>query len=153
MLTPGNPYLIALRQSSLMTRLRKNCASVRVRSKHFSPTSVQLKSEINGAFLCKRQQKQHLEFCTPCHEPEGREFEFPRARHSTLLNQAVAAHFQTPSSSPRSCPPDMPTLTELGRESTDFKPIVKAVLRAGLTDAHICGAGTAVQGNSSHGSC
>jgi hypothetical protein len=30
----------------------------------FSPTSVQLKSEINGAFLCKRHQKQHLEFLT-----------------------------------------------------------------------------------------
>src|SRR2546425_12923680 len=27
---------------------------------HFNPTSVQLKSEINGAFLCKRHQKQHL---------------------------------------------------------------------------------------------
>jgi len=32
--------------------------------KHFSPTSVQFKSEINGAFLCKRHQKRHLEFCT-----------------------------------------------------------------------------------------
>jgi hypothetical protein len=32
--------------------------------KYFSPTSVQLKSEINGAFLCKRHQMQHLEFCT-----------------------------------------------------------------------------------------
>ncbi|SRR5260370_22663375 len=31
---------------------------------HFSPTSVQLRSEINGAFPCKRHQKQHLEFCT-----------------------------------------------------------------------------------------
>ncbi|SRR6266513_6211023 len=31
---------------------------------HFSPPSVQLKSEINGAFPCKRHQKQHLEFCT-----------------------------------------------------------------------------------------
>src|ERR1700692_1026448 len=31
---------------------------------HFSPTSVQLKSEINGAFPCKRHQQQHLEFCT-----------------------------------------------------------------------------------------
>ena len=30
---------------------------------HFSPTSVQVKSEINGAFPCKRHQKQHLEFC------------------------------------------------------------------------------------------
>ena len=30
---------------------------------HFSPSSVQLKSEINGAFLCKRHQQQHLEFC------------------------------------------------------------------------------------------
>ena len=30
----------------------------------FGPTSVQLKSEINGAFLCKRHQQQHLEFCT-----------------------------------------------------------------------------------------
>jgi len=32
--------------------------------KHFSPSSVQLKSEINGACLCKRHQKRHLEFCT-----------------------------------------------------------------------------------------
>jgi hypothetical protein len=32
--------------------------------KHFSPSSVQLKSEINGAFLCKRHQQRHLEFCT-----------------------------------------------------------------------------------------
>jgi len=35
-----------------------------VHPSHFSPTSVQLKSEINGAFPCKRHQKQHLEFCT-----------------------------------------------------------------------------------------
>jgi hypothetical protein len=33
-------------------------------STNFSPTSVQLKSEINGAFPRKRHQKQHLEFCT-----------------------------------------------------------------------------------------
>jgi hypothetical protein len=33
---------------------------------HFSPSSVQLKSEINGAFLCKRHQQRHLEFCTVC---------------------------------------------------------------------------------------
>ncbi len=32
--------------------------------KHFSPTSLQFKSEINGAFPCKRHQKRHLEFCT-----------------------------------------------------------------------------------------
>ena len=32
---------------------------------HFSPTSVQFKDEINGASpLCKRRQKQHLEFLT-----------------------------------------------------------------------------------------
>jgi hypothetical protein len=31
---------------------------------HFSPSSVQFKGEINGAFPCKRHQKQHLEFCT-----------------------------------------------------------------------------------------
>jgi hypothetical protein len=31
---------------------------------HFSPTSVQFKGEINGACLCKRHQKRHLEFCT-----------------------------------------------------------------------------------------
>src|SRR6202008_3726518 len=31
---------------------------------HFSPSSVQRKSEINGACLCKRHQKRHLEFCT-----------------------------------------------------------------------------------------
>ena len=30
---------------------------------HFSPSSVQLKSEINGAFLCKRHQQRYLEFC------------------------------------------------------------------------------------------
>jgi len=30
----------------------------------FSPTSVQLKSEINGALRCKRHQQQHLELCT-----------------------------------------------------------------------------------------
>jgi hypothetical protein len=32
--------------------------------KHFSPSSVQFKSEINGMFLCKRHQQQHLEFLT-----------------------------------------------------------------------------------------
>jgi hypothetical protein len=31
---------------------------------HFSPSSVQLKSETNGVFLCKRHQQRHLEFCT-----------------------------------------------------------------------------------------
>src|SRR6266481_4810146 len=35
-----------------------------VHPKHFSPSSVQLKSEINGACLCKQHQKRHLEFCT-----------------------------------------------------------------------------------------
>ncbi len=40
------------------------CAIQGVHPTHFSPTSVQLKSEINGAFPCKRHQKQHLEFCT-----------------------------------------------------------------------------------------
>jgi hypothetical protein len=30
----------------------------------FSPTSVQLKSEINGECSCKRHQRQHLEFST-----------------------------------------------------------------------------------------
>ena len=33
-------------------------------AKHFSPTSVQFKSEINGECSCKRHQKQHLEFFT-----------------------------------------------------------------------------------------
>jgi len=42
----------------------RNCATIGVHPSHFSPTSVQFKSEINGAFLCKRHQKQHLEFCT-----------------------------------------------------------------------------------------
>jgi len=28
------------------------------------PTSVQFKSEISGAFRCKRHQQRHLEFCT-----------------------------------------------------------------------------------------
>ncbi len=41
-----------------------NGASTTLLPNRFSPTSVQLKSEINGAFLCKRHQKQHLEFCT-----------------------------------------------------------------------------------------
>ncbi len=40
------------------------CAILGVHPSHFSPTSVQLKNEINGAFPCKRHQKQHLEFCT-----------------------------------------------------------------------------------------
>jgi hypothetical protein len=31
---------------------------------HFSPTSVQFKSQINGAGPCKRHQSQHLEFST-----------------------------------------------------------------------------------------
>jgi hypothetical protein len=47
-----------------MTRLRKNCAILGVHPNRFSPTSVQLKSEINGAFPCKRHQQRHLEFCT-----------------------------------------------------------------------------------------
>jgi hypothetical protein len=42
----------------------RNCAIQGVHPKNFSPTSVQFKSEINGTFLCKRHQKQHLEFLT-----------------------------------------------------------------------------------------
>ena len=42
----------------------RNCAILGVHPKNFSPTSVQFKSEINGTFLCKRHQKQHLEFLT-----------------------------------------------------------------------------------------
>jgi len=40
------------------------CAIQGVHPKDFSPTSVQFKNEINGAFLCKRHQEQHLEFLT-----------------------------------------------------------------------------------------
>ena len=40
------------------------CAIQGVHPSHFSPTSVQFKGEINGASLCKRHQKQHLEFLT-----------------------------------------------------------------------------------------
>ncbi len=43
--------------------LTKNCAILGVHPKSFSPTSVQFKSEINGACLCKRHQTRHLEFC------------------------------------------------------------------------------------------
>jgi len=57
-----------------MTTLRKNCAITGVHPTSFTPTSVQLKSEINGAFPCKRQ-KRHLEFSTLYYEREGRELE------------------------------------------------------------------------------
>jgi len=40
-----------------MARLRKNCAILGVHPSPFRPTSVQLKSEINGAFHCKRHQQ------------------------------------------------------------------------------------------------
>ena len=40
------------------------CATQGVHPTTFSPTSVQFKSEINGAFPCKRHQEQHLEFLT-----------------------------------------------------------------------------------------
>src|ERR1700674_4681537 len=40
------------------------CATLGVHPKHFSPTSVQFKSEINDALPRKRHQKRHLEFCT-----------------------------------------------------------------------------------------
>jgi hypothetical protein len=40
------------------------CAIQGVHPKDFSPTSVQFKSEINGAVPCKRHQRQHLEFFT-----------------------------------------------------------------------------------------
>jgi len=43
---------------------RTGKAALRVHPSRFSPTSVQLNSEINGAFLCKRHQQRHLEFCT-----------------------------------------------------------------------------------------
>ena len=40
------------------------CAIQGVHPSDFSPTSVQLKSEINGECSCKRHQRQHLEFST-----------------------------------------------------------------------------------------
>jgi hypothetical protein len=40
------------------------CANQGVHPTSFSPTSVQLKSEINGECSCKRHQRQHLEFFT-----------------------------------------------------------------------------------------
>jgi hypothetical protein len=40
------------------------CANEGVHPISFGPTSVQFESEINGAFSCKRHQKQHLEFLT-----------------------------------------------------------------------------------------
>ena len=61
-----------------MTRLRKNCAITGV---HHPTSSVQLKSEINGAFPCKRQ-KRHLEFSTLYYEREGREPESPWRGHT-----------------------------------------------------------------------
>jgi hypothetical protein len=44
--------------------LHSNGESTTLLPQPFSPSSVQLKSEINGAFLCKRHQQRHLEFCT-----------------------------------------------------------------------------------------
>jgi hypothetical protein len=44
--------------------LTKDGAIQGVHHKDFSPSSVQLKREINGAFLCKRHQQRHLELCT-----------------------------------------------------------------------------------------
>src|SRR5271169_3845055 len=40
------------------------CAIQGVHPSHFSPTSVQFKGDIDDAFLCKRHQKQRLEFLT-----------------------------------------------------------------------------------------
>ena len=57
------------------------CAIQGVHPNHFGPSSVQLKGEINGAFLCKRHQQRHLEFCTVYLRTRAREFESPRAHH------------------------------------------------------------------------
>jgi hypothetical protein len=69
-----------------MTRLRKNRAVLGVHASHFSPTSIQLKSKINGAFLCKRHQKQHLEFCTTLLRTRRLGARVPRARHLLFLS-------------------------------------------------------------------
>ncbi len=57
--------------------------------KYFSPTSVQLKSEINGAFPCKRHQKQHLEFCTTLLRTRRSGVRVPRAHHLFLLSHSL----------------------------------------------------------------
>jgi hypothetical protein len=43
--------------------LTKDGAILGVHPNSFSPTSVQFKSEINGALPRKRHQQRHLEFC------------------------------------------------------------------------------------------
>jgi len=59
-----------------VTRLCKNCDIT-------PPVSVQLKSEINHAFPCKRHQMRH--FSTVCYEREGRGPESPDA--ATLITE------------------------------------------------------------------
>jgi hypothetical protein len=54
-----------------MIRLRKNCAILGVHPSSFSPTSVQLKNQTDGAFPCQRHQKRHLEFCTAYLQTRG----------------------------------------------------------------------------------
>jgi hypothetical protein len=84
----GNP-----RSDSLFTR-KRNVHNLAIKhSHHFSPTSLQLKSEINGAFPCKRHQKQHIGFCTIFLRTEGREVESPRARHSLNRNDLIRVNF------------------------------------------------------------
>jgi hypothetical protein len=101
----------------------RNCAILGVPPvSHFSPTSVQLKSEINGAFLCKRRQKQHLEFCTAYLRTGGHRFESCRARHLIESKRVgrIALHRCPPGRKQRS---NLPwtrrfTLTESSRESS-----------------------------------
>jgi hypothetical protein len=68
-----------------MTRLRKNCATVGVHPSHFSPTSVQLKSEISGAFPCKRHQQRHLESCTTLLRTRRSGVRVPPAAHFIFI--------------------------------------------------------------------
>jgi hypothetical protein len=57
-------WAIITRSDSLFTLDRRVHNLAIVHPTDFSPTSVQFKSEINGGFLCKRHQKQDLEFLT-----------------------------------------------------------------------------------------
>jgi hypothetical protein len=74
----------------------ENGTSTTLRS-NIHTISVQLrsnfKSEINGAFPCKRHQKQHIGFCTIFLRTEGREVESPRARHSLNRNDLIRVNF------------------------------------------------------------
>jgi hypothetical protein len=85
---PRNDWLFTRR------RIHNHPTIIGVHVTHFSPSSVQFKSEINGALLCKRHQQQHLDFLTAFLRTRRSGVRIPPGAPFISLESDTCSHFQ-----------------------------------------------------------